>query len=142
VVDHNSMNTQPKVTKIVTFFEVDHNTMDTRPKITDIVKIPHVAHGNGNEYFHGCRGQVSMPADSRFEDVQNRACDLGAKYIVKPRSMGPSRPGAYYIKCIPTHPHTIPGVKQITSEEIETHLYVCIKNGIKKGSTSWVLYYK
>lgn len=100
-----------------------------------------VAHGNGNERFRGCRGQVSMPSTTQFEEVKKKAIELGAKYIVKASSRG-TKLGNYYIKCIPTERHTVPGVDQVSSQDIEEIIEACSREGIRKGCTSWVLHYE
>jgi hypothetical protein len=105
-----------------------------------MTKWENVAHGNGNDRFHGCRGQVSMPANTPFEEVLKKAIAQHAKYIVKASTRG-SRAGNYYIKCIPTERYTVPNVEQVTSQEIETIIDECRRLGIRKGSTSWVLHY-
>tara|TARA_B100000902_G_C26568112_1_gene555196 strand:- start:116 stop:445 length:330 start_codon:yes stop_codon:yes gene_type:complete len=100
-----------------------------------------VAHGNGNERFRGCRGQVSMPSTTPFEEVKERAIELGSKYIVKASARG-TKLGNYYIKCIPTERYSVPGEDQVSSQEIEEILEACRREGIRKGSTSWVLHYE
>ena len=106
-----------------------------------ITKFVNVAHGNGNDRFCGCRGQVSMPSTTQFEEVEKKAIELKAKYIVKASSRG-SKMGNYYIKCIPSKRYTIPNVDQVSSQDIETIIEQCKREGIRKGSTSWVLHYK
>ena len=98
-----------------------------------------VSHGNGNDGFHGCKGQIRMDHSTDFSDVVKKALDLKARYIVKASYQGEKRPGHYYIK-------VMPGKKkkneiQITSEEIVDVLLQERKIGTRKGSTSWVLFY-
>ena len=99
-----------------------------------------VAHGNGNERFRGCRGQVSMPSTTPLEEVKKRAIELGAKYIVKASARG-TKSGNYYIKCIPHGRYRI-SEDQVSSQQIEDILETCRREGIRKGSTSWVLHYE
>ena len=102
-----------------------------------------VSHGNGNERFRGCRGQVRMPSATQYEEVKKKAIELKAKYIVKASSRGrdDKQYGDYYIKCIPTERYTVPGVDQVSSQDIEEIIDECRREGIRKGSTSWVLHY-
>ena len=99
-----------------------------------------VSHGNNNERFHGCKGQVQKDHSTEFSKVVKAAMDLKARYIVKASYQGEKKPGHYYIKVMPGEKYLTNEI-QITSEEIVDVLLQERKMGKRKGSTSWVLFY-